>query len=228
MTPVKNDDYWKQVICRPGPVLDPVSRLSEVIFGLIMVLTFTGSISAASAGREEIGVILWAALGCNIAWGIVDAFMYLMSLMMERGNGSSALRSVQASINQTESDDLIRNYVSPVIAGLLQTEQLQHIRKELKQLPPPPQRIPVFWKDIKAAIVIFFLVALSTLPCSIPFLLIKDPIYAMRFSNAIALLLLFLTGYKLGKNTGYNKWLFGLIVAVLGVVLVLMTIALGG
>ena len=34
-------------------VLDPVERVSEVLFGLIMVLTFTGSLSAATAGRAE-------------------------------------------------------------------------------------------------------------------------------------------------------------------------------
>ncbi len=75
---------------------------------------------------------------------------------------------------------------------------------------------------------IFFLVTLSTFPCTIPFLIIKDPMLAMRVSNIVALTLLFLTGYKLGVYSGYNKWLLGIIVAALGVLLVLLTIALGG
>ena len=33
-------------------VLDPIDRVSEVLFGLIMVLTFTGSLSIAEAGRD--------------------------------------------------------------------------------------------------------------------------------------------------------------------------------
>jgi hypothetical protein len=48
-------------------VLDPHERISEVLFGLIMVLTFTGSISIAEAGREDIRAVLIAALGCNLA-----------------------------------------------------------------------------------------------------------------------------------------------------------------
>ena len=48
-------------------VLDPISRVSEILFGLIMALTFTGTISAASAGREEVRTLLVGAIGCNIA-----------------------------------------------------------------------------------------------------------------------------------------------------------------
>ena len=49
-------------------VLDPAERISEVLFGLIMVLTFTGSLSIAEAGREDIRAMLIGALVCNIAW----------------------------------------------------------------------------------------------------------------------------------------------------------------
>jgi hypothetical protein len=48
-------------------VLEPIERVSEVLFGLIMVLTFTGSISVAEAGREDIRTMLEGELGCNIA-----------------------------------------------------------------------------------------------------------------------------------------------------------------
>ena len=54
-------------------VLEPIERVSEVLFGLIMVLTFTGSLSVAEAGREDVRTMLIGALGCNLAWGIIDA-----------------------------------------------------------------------------------------------------------------------------------------------------------
>lgn len=225
---MKNEPFWQRMIYRPGPVLDPISRLSEVIFGLIMVLTFTGSISAATAGRQEIGTILWAALGCNVAWGLVDAVMYIMSLMMERGDAAAALRKVQQSSTTGEAAEVLKDYFPPVVGAVMKTSQFEEIRQELKVLPPPPSHIPIFWRDIRASIQIFFLVALSTFPSVIPFLLIDDAVVAMRTSNGIALLLLFLTGFLLGKRTGYSPWLLGPLVAVVGAVLVLMTMALGG
>jgi VIT family len=225
---MENKAFWKHIIFPPGPVLDPVSRLSEVIFGLIMVLTFTGSISVATAGREEIGVVLWAALGCNVAWGIVDAFMYLMALMLERGNGANAMRKAQKAVNAEETAGAINDLLPPVLAAVMKPADYEDIRLELKKLPEPPAKIPLFWPDIKAAILIFILVTVSTFPCTIPFLLIKDPVLAMRVSNWVALTLLFITGFYLGRLTGYNKWLVGVLVAVLGAVLVIMTMALGG
>ena len=56
-------------------VLEPIDRISEVLFGLIMVLTFTGSLSVAEADRGEVRTMLIGALGCNIAWGIIDAVL---------------------------------------------------------------------------------------------------------------------------------------------------------
>ena len=67
------------------------------LFGLIMVLTFTGSLSAATAGREETRTMLFGAIGCNLAWGIVDAFMYLINTLTERGQGILKLRQVRAA-----------------------------------------------------------------------------------------------------------------------------------
>ena len=66
-------------------VLEPTERFSEILFGLIMVLTFTGSLSAASSGRSEVRTMLIGAIGCNLAWGIVDAIMYLLNLARRRG-----------------------------------------------------------------------------------------------------------------------------------------------
>ena len=71
---------------RPGYIvgpLDPTDRFAEVVFGVIMAMTFTGTVSVASAGEQDIRQMLYAALGCNLAWGIVDAVMYVMTYPME-------------------------------------------------------------------------------------------------------------------------------------------------
>src|SRR6188472_7613 len=65
-------------------VLDPIERVSEVLFGLIMVLTFTGSLSVANPDRSEVREMLYGAIGCNLAWGIVDAVMYVLASVMIR------------------------------------------------------------------------------------------------------------------------------------------------
>ena len=44
-------------------LLNPVERISEVLFGLIMAVTIIGSLSIASAGPLEALTLLAAALG---------------------------------------------------------------------------------------------------------------------------------------------------------------------
>ena len=75
-------------------VLDPIDRVSEVLFGLIMVLTFTSSISVAEAGRLEIRTMLLGTLGCNLAWGGIDAVLYLMGCAAEHGKGLGAFSNL--------------------------------------------------------------------------------------------------------------------------------------
>jgi hypothetical protein len=64
--------------------LDPGERLSEILFGLIMVLTFTSTAHATLGEEQGVRELLIAALGCNIAWGIIDGGMYIMSAMLYR------------------------------------------------------------------------------------------------------------------------------------------------
>jgi len=61
--------------------LDPSEILGEFLFGAIMVLTFT--LGAAVAGGYEKGLLL-AAIGCNIAWGVIDGVLVVMSHRYER------------------------------------------------------------------------------------------------------------------------------------------------
>jgi hypothetical protein len=65
-------------------LLDPVERAAEILFGLIMVLTFTSSISVASEGDADVRTVMAGAIGCNLAWGLVDATMYLMAKRFAR------------------------------------------------------------------------------------------------------------------------------------------------
>ena len=74
----------------------------------------------------------------------------------------------------------------------------------------------------------FLLVFLSTFPVVIPFIVFQDVYVALRASNAVAIVMMFMAGYWLAGHGGYRPWLTGASVVVLGVVLVAIAIALGG
>lgn len=53
------DDFWKTQLSE-WTTLERPERISEALFGLIMVLTFTCTISVSQAGRQEVRVLLFA------------------------------------------------------------------------------------------------------------------------------------------------------------------------
>src|SRR3954464_12933693 len=91
------------MIRKEGRVLNPLERFSEIVFGLIMVLTFTCAISVAEIGREDVHAMLIGAIGCNLAWGIIDAAFYLIACLPQAGRNATLLRTVQQSTDSTQS-----------------------------------------------------------------------------------------------------------------------------
>jgi len=55
-----------------------------------------------------------------------------------------------------------------------------------------------------------------------------DAMRALRISNAIAVVMLFIAGYAFARISGAHPWVMGISMVLLGIVLVSLTIALGG
>ncbi len=209
-------------------VLDPIDRVSEILFGLIMVLTFTGTLSVAESGREDVRVMLIGALGCNLAWGIIDAVFYLMGCLADRGRDIVALKALRKTSDPQQAHRLISDALPPLIASVMKPAELEEIRARLAQRPEPPKHAKLSKDDWRGALGVFLLVFLSTFPVAVPFILFTDTMLAMRVSNAVAIVLLFVMGYVLGRLTERNPWAVGLFMVLFGILLVAMTIALGG
>jgi len=205
-----------------------MERISEILFGLVMVLTLTCSFSVGGAGLTEVRQMLIGALGCNVAWCIIDAFLYWLACFHLRGQEIKALRAVREAKSPFEAHRVIADALPPVLAAVTTPTEFEEFRRRLQQLPEPPQRPHLTKDEWLAGVGVFLLVVVATLPVVLPFLLVHDPRRALRISNGIALLLLFLTGYLYGYHTGYRPLMSGLIMIVIGGAMVGMTIALGG
>lgn len=193
-----------------------------------MVLTFTGSLSAAESGRAEVRTMLIGALGCNLAWGIVDAVMYLMNRLTERAAARRTIVALKHAQSHEDVNRILAATLPPSVAAALTDLDCQGISVQLSKVrltsgPPWLGR-----EDCLGAIAVFLLVFLSTIPVVLPFLFLQNAVVALRTSNAIAITMMFLTGYAFGRLAGYRPLLTGGSVVMLGFILVLITIVLGG
>ena len=209
-------------------VLEPIDRVSEILFGLIMVLSFTGSLSVAGAGRDDVRAMLIGALGCNLAWGIIDAVFYLMGSLAAKSRDLMTFRAVRQTTDPQRAQVLIAEALPSVVASVLKPEELEAMRLRLTQLPEPPARARLHKDDWLGAAGVFVLVFLPTFPVVSPFIVMQNAGPALRVSNAIAVVLLFGAGYAFGRLTGRRPVWVGIVMVVLGAVLVGITVALGG
>src|SRR6476620_12143563 len=211
-----------------GRVIEPVARLSEILFGWIRALTVTSAVSVATADDMQIRTMLIAALGCNLAWGIIDAGMYLMARLGERGHNALVGRAVRKAPTREQAHRIIEAELPPVFASIFRPAQLEEIRERISQMPASRSHPGLTGRDWQCAVGVFALVVAATFPVVIPFAVIDDVRVALRISNVLAVVSLFLCGFLFGKHAGLPPWLTGLVMVEIGRALVAIAIALGG
>jgi VIT1/CCC1 family predicted Fe2+/Mn2+ transporter len=208
-------------------VLDPVDRVSEVIYGLLMAVTIIGSISVASSGEKEVHEMLVAAIGCNLAWGISDAAMYLIRTVTQRGRRRLLMRQLQVA-EPAAGRAMIVDDLAPMVAAALAPETIESVRQRLVAAPLPPRQFEDLARDLKGAFGVFVLVVLATFPVVIPFLVFDHVGIALKVSRLIAVVMLMLGGGALSRYAGERAWYGAAAMAVLGIALVAVITALGG
>ena len=208
-------------------LLDPVDRISEVTFGLIMAVTILGALSIATADRMEVRTVLFAAFGCNVAWGLVDALMSLVRAATER----SRLRRLGQRIRETDAaggQAIIDSALPDHFGGLVSADELEAMRGRVLARPADSGRV-LHGRDFVEALAIWAWVVISTFPVALPFMLTTDLAEALRWSRIVTVVMLALAGAALGRYAGHPKPLLtGAGMAVCGVLVIATVKALGG
>jgi hypothetical protein len=211
-----------------GRVLDPMERISETLFGLIMALTFICSLGVATVGNIKIQTMLIGALGCNLAWGIVDGGLFLLARINGRGANILTLRAIRQAPDPATARRAIADALPPELVSVLPPEQLELMRQKLQQLPEPRGRPKLTKRDWIGALGLCLLSCISTFPVVIPFIFLSDAKLALRVSYAVAIVMLFCCGYAFGHHSGLRPWAAGLSMVAFGSALVGVAVALGG
>jgi len=209
-------------------LLSPIDRVSEILFGLIMALTFTCTFEVAKADRTEVKDMLYAALGCNIVWGLVDGIFFILMGLTVKRRGLTILRFIKMDKDPGKARKYISAELPPVVASVMDAKELETLRQKIMNLEKIPGRVGIKKDDLKAGGQIFLLVFLSTLPVVFPFLFMSNARNALRISNLIAIILMYLCGWFLGRYASRNPWTSGFIISAIGICLVLLAIYLGG
>jgi hypothetical protein len=211
--------------------LEPGESLAEVLFGLIMTLTFTlGAGLLVQQGPDAVRELLFATVGCNIAWGIIDGVFYINGQIFERARMARLGEMIRRAENEESAVALVEQEFDGLfdvaVAKEERAEIYRRMARHVRASRPRPRGLTR--ADLYGAIASFWLVFLASIPAAVPFLFFDDAWIALRVSNGILIGLLFLVGYRWSKYAGLSPWRLGLVLTVAGVALVALAIALGG
>ncbi|MBN3751922.1 hypothetical protein G3N95_03145 [Paraburkholderia sp. Tr-20389] len=210
------------------PVLDTVDRVSELCFGLFMALTFVGAVSAVTAGEDAGRKMLYSALGCNLAWGLADAVMFLVRTLTNRDRRVTLAMTVQREKNPAVAVQALRDALPKALKTLVADSELEAIRARIVATPILHARVRFVRADFIGALGIFLIVVISTFPVALPFVVLSDVKTALIVSRVLTLVMLFGAGFALGRFSGVGSMRAGLSMTALGVLLTMAIIALGG
>ncbi|MBX4928611.1 VIT1/CCC1 family predicted Fe2+/Mn2+ transporter [Rhizobium binae] len=219
-------------IGRITKIIDPGDALGEVLFGLIMALTWTvGSRLVFEEEGLNVHELIVATIGCNVAWGIIDAMLFILGTTFYKSRRLRLFRQVKAAENESEALTVLANEFpineAPFSARSADTDALYRSLLTLARRADPV-KVSLSKGDLSAAIAVFLLVSATAIPAVIPFFLIEDAHLALRVSNLFLIMLLFVTGYAWAKSSGGRPIQAGMTMTCLGLLLVAIAIALGG
>jgi hypothetical protein len=211
--------------------LTAAERLGELLFGLIMTLTFTLTAGfVVGDGRDAARELLVATIGCNIAWGIIDGGLLILGRVFDRGRAARIGRAIRSIDDEgraiaavaAEMDEHIEAVTGPQDRIAL----YRAIVRQVRASPGPPAGVR--GADWLAALGVFCLVVFASLPAALPFFFIDEPWLALRVSNAILIALFFVIGYRWAAHTTVTPWRAAVSLTLFGMAMVSAAIALGG
>jgi VIT1/CCC1 family predicted Fe2+/Mn2+ transporter len=151
-----------------------------------------------------------------------------MGCLAERGRDQATYRAVLRAASPIEARRLIADVLPPVLASAIAPAEFDRMRQRLLDVGPPPEVVRLTGSDWRGAAAVFLLVFLSTLPVTVPFIVLENPMAAVRASNAVAIVMLFAAGVAYGRVVERSRWILGIAMVLLGAGLVALTIVLGG
>jgi VIT family len=210
--------------------LDPTDRLDEMLFALIMVLSITLGVGLATDAGGSASKVVWAILGCNLAWGLIDGCMYVVTQMFDRSSKARIAQALRSSHSEDEQVATVGSELDDALTPLTSADERRAlyltIASRLRGVDMPRTRVKA--EDVYGGLAILWLMVLASIPAIVPFLFIGDRFVAARVSNGLVLATLFAVGFGYARLINASPWIMGWSTVVFGLAMVVIAMLLGG
>jgi hypothetical protein len=222
-----------------GNFLDPIDRLSETLFALMIMLSFTLAIRVslladgphAPVSAEYVNRLVITMLMVIVGWGAIDGVMYALLAVFDRGEKQRLLVRIQTAATPDEGIEAIAEKLDPILEPITRAAQRQMLYEDVLAHLSDSQPKPVGIRrdDLIGAVGCVLVAVISVLPSLAPFVVLRDNfMLALRASNLVSFAMLFAVGWGYGHYSRMNPWKTGLAMLAAGGILGAIAILLEG
>lgn len=205
--------------------LSYTDRTGEIAFAVLMVIIINGYV-ALSDLNTGFTYIVAVNLGACLAWGIIDGLIYAISSSIERNSDRNKLLKLKECVTCVDSLEKVKTSLDDTFLEGFDANGKEAIAKEILNHVPRASlgenkvltRNEVLgWLSIVGIyLAVGFFLAL-------PFLILQNKLLAWLVSNAFGVAWVTWYGVQLGKTAGRNRLLFGLILAGVSIVFLILS-----
>ena len=216
----------KETIEFVGETLSLGDRLSELLYGVLMVTSISGLVLIGEPGGENdlyyMLVILFITI---IMWGLLDGISYALLSSANRAERESLVESLEVENNPEKRKESIEEDLDETLIARLDDESKSRIVDIINNGLPrnaekmTKNKLTSYEKDIILAAFLLDFIPLIILV--FPYLFFDTLRAAALTSHVMALIMFVIIGYYYSKYANLNKWKGAFVCGLLGLILVI-------
>ncbi len=221
----RQNNVAKETLEFVGETLSLGDRISELLYGVLMVTSISGLVLLGEPGGENdlyyMIVILFITI---VMWGLLDGISYALLSSANRAERETLVESLEVEKDQEKRKKAIEEDLDETLIARLDEESRSKIvgivngglpRNEAKMTK---NKLTGYEKDIILAAFLLDFIPLIILV--FPYLFFDSVKTAALTSHIIALVMFVILGYYYAKYAHLNKWKGAFVCGLLGLILV--------
>lgn len=216
----------KKVFSFIGETLSMGDRLSELLYGVLMVTSISGLVlvagPSAGTGLNYMLVVLFITI---VLWGVLDGVSYALLSAANRAELESLVESIQAEGDIGVRRQAIEKELDETLVGRLDEGARSRIADIVSDgLSHPSERMArnrLSGYEKKIVLAAFMLDFTALVILVIPYLLVGELGMAALVSHSIALVMFIIIGYYYAKYAHLSKWKGAFACGLLGLILII-------
>jgi|GEM_PF-2537307 hypothetical protein len=222
---VRQNNVAKETIEFVGETLSLGDRLSELLYGVLMVTSISGLVLIGEPGGENDLYYMLVVLFITIVmWGLLDGISYALLSSANRAERETLMESLQAESDSDKRNKAIVEDLDETLIARLDDESRSQIAAIIGNGLPrnaekmTKNKLTSYEKDIVLAAFLLDFIPLIILV--FPYLFFDSVKTAALTSHIIALVMFVVLGYYYSKYAHLNKWKGAFVCGLLGLILV--------